>query len=164
MKLYQIPIAFSHLEQQLEASDGELSPEMEADLDKLEINLEQKINGLCGLIAHLQGESEVAKGEADRLDQLAFRRERTWRKLKEYLLKNLELLGRAGYETSLFKIRICNNSRPSIRWDQEPDKIPAEFVRTIRELDGQAAYRHWQAYHQLPEGFVVELGRHLRIS
>lgn len=164
MKLYELPARFHQLDVLLEIADGELNPELEQVLNSLECALEEKTDGICGLIQHLLGNVHAAKAEAKRLEALALIREKAATRLKLYLMENIKKMGRTSVETPLFRVRIQANSRPSISWPGEIEDLPVKYLRIKQELDGNAVYNAWRTGENLPEGFLVELGQHLRIS
>ncbi len=71
-------------------------------------------------------------------------------------------MGVGRYDTQLFRARIQKNSQPSIRWTGA--EIPEEFRRVTVELDGLKARDALKAAGELPDGFEVKYGTHLRIS
>lgn len=164
LKLYELPTAYEELEEALIEAGGELTPEIEARLDALEGNLEAKVDGLVGLAQQLARMGEAADAEAARLKRLASARTAAAGRLKEYLLRTLEQLGRPKVETDRFAVRVQRNGRPSITWPGDPSDLPMDLARLEVKLDGQAAYERWKRDGEMPEGFVVALGSHLRIS
>ncbi len=162
MKLYQYAPAFASFADLTE--DGELSPEVLAQLDSLELSLQEKVDNICRLIRHLEGQVLVRETESERMMQAAARDERQIKSLKQYLQFQLELLERPNMKTELFSVRVQANSQPSVKFDGEIDDLPEHFKRTKVEANNAAVIKAWRDGQPLPDGFTVETGRHLRIS
>lgn len=164
LRLFDIVEELEAIADELYESGGVITPEMEARLDALEGALPEKIDRICSVIQNNARAAEAAKAEADRLAALAKSRENTARGLKTYLLNALQKRGTHKVMCDRFTVRIQKNGRPSIQWTKDVAEIPEPFRRVRVELDGDAAYGEWRSTKQLPEGFAVELGSHLRIS
>lgn len=162
MTLYALTDALLELEDRLIEAGGVLDEETEAALEALEGAFSAKADSILALRQSLVRAAEAAKAEAERLRELATVRENAARSLADYLVREMTRRDLQQVETDRFRASICRNSRPSIRWTRDED--PPEAYRRVRvELDGTAAYEAWRAGTPLPEGFVVELGLHLRV-
>lgn len=163
LTLYDIPARYRELEEQIIEADGELTPEVEAELDSLQDAFERKAEYIALLSREARAEAKAVKEEEDRLKARRTAAENRESRLKDYLQACLTRAGVDRVEGDRIKARIQDNSRPSIRWMGEEDAIPEPFKRVRVDLDGSAAYETWKDGEPLPEGFVVETGRHLRI-
>ena len=67
-------------------------------------------------------------------------------------------------ETDLFKLTVCKNSRPTIRWEGPMDELPFEYQRIKVEVDLDRAAKDLKAGVWLPSQFNVVEGTHLRIK
>ena len=67
LRLYQFAGEFDALGDMLEESFGELTPEIEELMDGLNVALDDKIDGYCGLIQNFQRTADAAAVEAKRL-------------------------------------------------------------------------------------------------
>lgn len=165
LKLYEITDALQDVGDALMDNGGELTPELEALLDSLEGAFEHKAENVALFIRQLEVNGAAAATEAKRLTELAQQRERAATRLKSYLLENMQRTDHQKVETPRVKIRVQRNSRPSIHWMKDAEKLPVELKRVKVELDGEAAYKIWKTEPAaLPDGFEVVLGSHLRIS
>ena len=164
MTLYELTQEWAEIQDALIDSGGELTPEIEARLDALPGALQVKADGYCYVIQQLLRSADAAKAEADRLSELARVRKNAADRLKDRLKSAMETTGQLKLESDRFKVRVQKNGRPSIAWTGEPDALPCEYSRVAVSLDGQAAYEAWKAGRELPEGFKVTEGTHLRIS
>lgn len=162
LKLYELVNAYEQIADVLIENGGELSPDLSAQLDAIEGAFEAKVERVALYVRNLLATASAADGEAERLAALARSRRRAAEGLKGYLMAQLDRVEKPKVETPLVVVRIQKNSRPSIQWPAT-DPIPETYQRVTVSLDGQKAYTDWKA-GTLPEGFVVEQGRHLRIS
>ena len=163
LRLYELPLAFRALEEEIDSRDGELDDDLEARLDELELTLEEKADAIAALVREAEAESIAVKVEIDRLAVRRQSAERRASRLKAYLHDTLVTLGRDKVQGSRFKLRVQRNSQPTIRWTRELDELPEPLKRITVSLDGHAAHEACKA-GQLPDGFEVTQGTHLRIS
>jgi len=162
LKLYQLADTYEQIAEALIENGGELTPELAADLDAIEGAFEAKVERVALYICNLLLTADAADAEAARLATLARTRRQGAEGLKGYLMAQLDRVEKPKVETPLVVVRIQKNSRPSIQW---PDTlpIPEGYQRVTVSLDGQKAYADFKA-GTLPMGFIVDHGRHLRIS
>lgn len=162
MRLYELPAEVRRIDDLLTESEGELTPEIEAALAALEIEKTAKVDAIGALITESLSESGGIIAEMERLKTRASRLAGRAANLKAYLHRNMDAMGDQKIKGRLFTASVCKNSAPSIRWGGEGE-IPRAFRRTVIELDGGAAREAWKA-GELPDGFVVTVGTHLRIG
>ena len=163
MKLYELPPIWAEITRQIDEAEGEMSPEVEAQLDALELELEAKVRGICGLIRESLGEAEAIQEEIDRLGGLEHAATNNAARLKKYLLENFTRMGIDRVDAGIFKVSVCANGRPSIEWEGDMEPLP-DCYRVVKEsVNYQLAYEHLRASGVLPPGFTVTRGRHLRI-
>ena len=162
LRLYELADAYERIAEALIENGGELTAELAVDLDAIEGAFEAKVERVALYVRNLLATADAADAEAARLAVLARSRRQAADGLKGYLMAQLDRVEKPKVETPLIVVRIQKNSRPSIQW---PDTlpIPEGYQRVTVSLDGQKAYSDWKA-GTLPSGFVVEQGRHLRIS
>lgn len=187
MALYEITSELSQVTDLLVESGGELTPEIEEALDALEGALEEKVERTVHVIRTLEGQAEAARVEADRLKDLQRTRSKAADRLKDYLQAQLRMANVKKIEADTCVVRRQRNGRPSISYVGKMEELPEAF-RAVRirggklagldpeelppevqerasvEADTSAAYEEWKAGAELPEGFRVERGEHLRIQ
>lgn len=164
LRLYEIADALESIEDTLLENGGELTPELEAALEALEGTLEQKAERICRVIRNHDASAKAFDAEIERLRGHKKAHENTVARLKDYLKTVLVRLDRTKVDAGVFKVALQNNSRPAIRWTLDPAAIPEQLRRVPpAEVDGDAAYEAWKKDRQLPPGFEVELGSHIRI-
>lgn len=159
MKLYEIAAEYRRIDEMLDESGGELTPELEEAMSTLDDALEAKIDAIGGLVREKQAEADALSAEALRFAGRAKTAQGSSYRLKEYVLHCLTAAGREKVKGSRFSARVGTASTPTIRWDGEGE-VPAEFTRTEVKLDGRKCI---EAERQglLPEGFRVERTKYL---
>lgn len=119
----------------------------------------------------LRADAEAAKIERVRIES----REKRWAKAREslngYILRMMVGHNLPKLKTPEVTISVSRNSRPSVRATSEGVledlfNAGATFVkRTVTySLDADAVLQAHEAGEALPDGIVVELGQHVRIS
>jgi hypothetical protein len=162
MELYKISEQIRNLLSQ-ETDDGELPPSVAEQLGKTEQQFNERCEDIAAYRAELLAQAEGIKKEAERLAAWQGRLERKAEFLKSYVQNQMEGVGVQKIEGKLFKLRIQNNSRPSIAV-KAGCEIPERFKRVKVELDGNLAWERWKAGEELPESLDVKLGSHLRVQ
>jgi hypothetical protein len=170
LTLYGIADELVAINDMLEESGGELTDAIEAALDALEGAFAAKAEAIVRLIQaetnqakQRAGLAQPFKDEADRIFALAKVNESKADSLAKYLHRQMERLKMQRIETDWFKAWVQKNGRPSIQWTRDVRELPAIYRRETIEPDGTRIYEAWKAGAELPEGFKVEHGNHLRI-
>lgn len=161
MKLYQLPACFAEIE--LLASDGELTPDLEAKLDALEMELSTKLDSCCRVLRSLEARAAAYKAEADRMYDGAAKAETSAWRLKEYMQRTLEALGIERQDTELFRLRIAKNP-PSVKFDGDPRELPIVYQRVTVEADKKRLLDAHKGHMTLPPGVSIQQTKSLRIS
>lgn len=175
MKLYEITQARDVLDTWLAESDGELTPELEAMLDELDGQADEKIERVALYIRERLANAEAVKVEAQRLQGIQKREEKAAESLKGYLKAQMERLGKTKVNGLLATIAI-QNSPASVKGELSEDELvnihqqsyadPRCIVKYIPEsyvLDRRAAMELHKSGAALPVGLIVEQNTHLRI-
>lgn len=163
LHLWEIADGIQALGERIAEAEGELTPELEAEWDRLEGSLESKVENTALYIRDIETDAEKAKAEEQRIRAIRTALENQASRMKDYLQFQLARAGRDKVETPKARVRIQANSRPSIRYTGDPADLPDAFKRVRVDVDGTAAYEAWKREEELPEGFVVETGSHLRV-
>lgn len=161
--LYEIVDAYQAVMYAVEEAEGDLSPELAAQLDAIPGQFSAKCERVALYIRNLDALATAADLEVARLKALVTSRGNAVNRLKAYLKMNMERMGETNIVTPLIKLRIQKNSRPSIAWDEALGPIPVDYQRVTVSLDGTKAYDDWRA-GRLPESFKTDHGTHLRLS
>lgn len=163
MRLYELPDAIRLVEQAIADNEGELTPEMEAQLDALEGEMERKVEYLAMLAREAKAEAAAVKQEEDRLKARRSAASNREAGIKRYLDHCLRKAGIDRVEGALVKIRIQQNSQPSVIYDGDPNDLPPQYQRVTVVPDVAALKADHDAGAELPDGVFVAFGSHLRI-
>jgi len=163
-KLYEISDALQAIGEELLLNGGVLTEELEADLNGLEDAFDKKMERVALYYQQLSRQAEGAKAESKRLYELGQARGNAADRLKEYMLRCLQIANIKKVETDLVRVSRQKNGRPSIHWTRDIEAVPAEFLRIVKEVDGQKAYLALKARGELPVGFEVVTGEHVRVK
>jgi len=163
LKLWELSEELDRIGEEIAEAGGELTPEIEEKLDALEGAFEEKAENIALMVRNLEATSSAVKEEEKRIRTYRRSLERQASGLKDYLLFFLRRQGVERVEGTRARIRRQANSRPSIRWLGDPESAPEAFRRVRVDVDTQAAYEELKSGGELPEGFEVERGEHVRI-
>lgn len=164
LALWAISTELEEIGAALAEAGGELTPELAERLDLMAGAFEDKAESIALFVKECEANARAAEMEAERLGGIQEHFERKAQGLKSYLLAAMRRTGRTSVRTPLVRVWEQRNGRPSIRYVGDLDALPAEYVRTKREVDTQYAYVEHSAGAKLPEGFIVEHGTHLRVG
>ena len=128
LNIYQVEQEYLNLTAQIIESGGEVTPEQEEALAINQANLEQKSRGYGYVIKQLDSDISVIDAEIDRLKKLKESRNKTIDRLKETVLKAMELYEIDKIETPTLKISIRNSE--SVEVTVETDLLNEEYVTT----------------------------------
>lgn len=158
--LYEIVGDLNAIAEVLNENGGELTPELEAQLDALEGAFEDKL-ARCALMAkNLAAESEKHKAEQERQYARQVQLTKSCAALKGYMKACMEA---RGVQKVAGIARIQANGQPSIAWTRPIEELPAEYRRVRIEPDYKDVLTAIRAGEAIPDGFTVEHGSHLRL-
>lgn len=161
MKLYEIASEYRRIDEMLDESGGELTPELEILLCSLDDALEAKIDAIGAMIREKIAEAGSLEDEASRLTLRAVVAWNSSARLKRYVLECLEGAGKLKAKGARFSASVRLASIPTIRWDGDGE-IPDGFTRVKVELDGRKCIE-MERQGLLPDGFRVERTKYLDI-
>jgi hypothetical protein len=169
--LYELADARDLLDRVLEEHDGELTPEIEALLNDLDVAVNQKVERVGLYIRERLAHSKAVKEERDRLNAIAQRDEKTAESLKSYLLRQMERLGKTKVEGVLLTVAVQNNP-PSVKSPLDSDQLREHYdkasdyvaeVPASYRIDRDKVLAAFKMGAQLPEWVTVERGTHIRL-
>lgn len=157
LKLFEIPLEFVALQEALEASFGELTPEIEARMAELVQAAPEKVEAAAAVVRHLEAQADACKTEVDRmaLRQAAFTRAAD--ALRERMTPAVEALGKV--KTSRFTIfpTVRSSYTYTLAPDHELYELPARFWRQKDpELNKTELKKAVEAGEAMPEFLHVE--------
>lgn len=158
MKLYEIPSEFSILESALIENAGELTPELEKDLDAFLRAGKDKIEGGAMVMRGLEMEANACKEEAKRLAERAAGLERNADRLKKLILYALDGAFGGKVKTALFTIygqtsgQVTNlDVMPGV----ELKDLPETLVRVTYALAKDAIKEAIKRGEKVPDEIIV---------
>ena len=173
--LYELGAELNELQDELVANDGELTPELESQLDHIELEFTIKAERVAKMVRIFEARATVVEGQAaaykdevSRLNKLATTRSNSAKALKDYLLRWLQATNHRKVQTNLFNLVVTKNTQPSVHFDGDPADLPEALQRVTIELDKKEALLRYKADGkivslELPDEIKVEYGYHLRI-
>ena len=138
MKFYEISLQMEALQNALMESDGPLPDEEFERLVALDDMLGEKAGDTYAALKHLKREADAIKAEEDELKAKRKTAERAYDRLREYILENLERLGREVVETPRGKLRVQSASQRSVSVKVDPEDLPERFRRVKVSADSRA--------------------------
>lgn len=141
-------------------SDTARIAELEALLDHSGTAVEDKVAALACIIREFEARADIARLEAERISTHArsARCRAEW--LRDYLQKNLEILGVERIQTPTCVVAL-RNSPPSVVIVDEA-QIPGEYKQILTTVD-KALIRRALVDHRQVAGVSLVYGRHLVI-
>lgn len=143
--------------------DGEISPDMMAELNAIQEPWSEKADNIAGLIRNLETEADAFKAEADRMAAKSRAMNKRVDNLKEYLKTNLETLQIDSVKGSRFKISLCRNSKPTVCVPML-SHIPLKYVVHPDPVPNKTAILEAIMAGETVSGVEIVNGRHVRIS
>lgn len=167
-KLYELSGELLAIQDRL--IDGEIDVDTELALESIQGEFDGKAESICKLIRHLQFQADMLTMERNRImeeamlpGQKARRLEASVAWLKEYVRRNMEALDMKRLSVGIFDVRRQSNSQPAIRWQGDPADLPPNLRMVQYQLNLPAA-RDALKRGELPDGFKIDKGEHLRIG
>ena len=153
------------LMQYLGAAEAELTPEAEAELERLEANLNVKVDDYVGFIRQIELYAENCFEESRRLSQRSGMWERKASYLRQRLLEALQRLGTDKMATARNTVSVCTNPQSPLTI-KEGAVIPDTFIKVerIEKPDTEAIRAHLEAGNQLSFASIEPKGKHVRIK
>jgi Siphovirus Gp157 len=141
-------------------SDAEALVELERLLNRSAAAIQDKTVAIAAVIREFEARAEIAHMETERIATHArtSRSRAAW--LRDYLLKNLELLGLKRIETATAVV-VIRKSPPSVTILDEA-QIPDSFKEVVTSVD-RTRLRRALLDHQVVAGACLVHGRHLLI-
>lgn len=160
MKLYDIPLEFAILESALIENAGEITPELELQLDAFFRSGKDKIEGGAMVLRGLEMEAKACKDEAKRLSERAVSLENNADRLKKLVLYALDGAFGGKVKTALFTIW-GQTSAQITTLDIAPGTmlkdLPESFVRVQYDLAKDAIKEAIKKGDPIPDDIIVSV-------
>ena len=109
MRIYQIPSELREIEEALELTSGELTPEIEQRLDEFKKSSAQSFTYMANLIDEYDTAEQKLKERAKELTEMAKQKSATRARLSQYVLDTLTEMGQKKLQFDTVTIRRQNN-------------------------------------------------------
>ena len=129
--IYKIETEYRDLISVLVENGGELTPEIEQALQINQKDLYRKSESYAYAIKELDGEIDIIKSEIERLQALISKRDKSICRMKETVLKAMELYEINKIETPMIKISIRESEAVEIINENQINQIFKKVTTTI---------------------------------
>lgn len=145
----------------LEASDGELTADVEVRLAELTPQFEGKVEALAATIEQLDASRKQLAELAATYEQRAKGRRLTIERLREYVEEQMRRAGVTAVKTPTCNVSIQRNGKAALVLNVPVEQVPDEYVMLVRTLMKD---RITQALNDgIALGFAhLERGTHIR--
>ena len=160
MNLYELTENFLAVQTSIEEGNTDLIDTLEA----IEGAIEVKAQGIIAVTRNITSQIEAIKAEEKRLADMRKARENHLKRLKEYVLENMQQTGKQQIKTDLGVMRI--QASPARLVVNSPEDVPAEYQKIIPEhyeVDNERVKEALKAGKEVPGAELVQ-GVHLRIA
>lgn len=154
--------------------EGELTPDLEAQLDALGFAADEKIERTAIVVRRLEAEAKAISDEAQRIAERSAARFNRASRLKGYLEREMARLGKEKVDGLIVTVAMQKNG-PSVKGELAPDQVKAlwdkggdsaGFVRYVPPtyaLDKKVVLAAHKAKQAIPDGLEVVQTSSLRI-
>ena len=160
MNLYELTENFLAVQTSIEEGNTDLIDTLEA----IEGAIEVKAQGIIAVTRNITSQIDAIKAEEKRLADMRKARENHLKRLKEYVLDNMQQTGKQQIKTELGVMRI--QASPARLVVNKPEDVPAEYQTIIPEhyeVDNERVKEALKAGKEVPGAELVQ-GVHLRIA
>lgn len=138
LSLYQLTDELEALEDDLIASGGEITDEMNERYDRLLEMEADKVEGYIAMIRKFEASEEAIKAERKRLQKAERSMRRSADNLKDRLAAAMRRRSEEAHETRLGKVRLQQAPQRSVVVDVPADQLPDGFKRIKTSADRRA--------------------------
>lgn len=94
--IFELGTALQKVFEEIEENDGELTPELEKELDITSQNFKDKIEAYCQVLTMYNSDIECCKNEKDRINSIQKTKKNNVERIKQRLLEAVEEFGEIG--------------------------------------------------------------------
>lgn len=129
MRLYDIDQAFYDWLDEVEANDGEITPELKTELDCIQAEFGHKVEGYVALIKEFEHNKKRLAEEKARIEGRRKTYEHTEKWLRDNLAASMRLLQRDKYKSPKWTVWLQKDVSVSV---EDVTALPEEFIKTER--------------------------------
>lgn len=169
--LYELTDALREIGIRLEEAEGELTPELEAEFDGLQLAVDDKIEKVALYIREQLASADAVKSEEDRLQKLRHTRVNAASNLRAYLLRCMQGVGKERVKGSLVEVSLHLNP-PGVDGELSESQLAdlatrePQLVKRVPEalvLDRRAVLALVRAGNPAPDGLTITRETSVRI-
>ena len=157
-KLYELSTGYKNIEYLLE--NGENNEELQAVLDSLGEEIEDKAENIAKLIKNYESDINAFKEEEKRIAERRRTLENDVKRLKEYLFNNMKMTGKTKFKKGTFSFNIAKN--PASVEITNVDIISSDYKTYTEVLDKKAILQDLKNGKDV-QGAILKQGESLRI-
>lgn len=164
LQLYEAANEWAEIQNLIAASDGQLTPEIEAKIEAIAKVTPSIFSGLYILIREAEAEVNYFSPESDRINgrkQAAAKRVAGFRSMAKEFMK---MVGEDRVDTPSRHTFRLQDGPAVIKWTKTPEDAPPEYQIHVIEVDVNKAKAVLKAGGELPEGFEVVRTRYVVID
>jgi hypothetical protein len=163
MRLFEIVDSVGHLlELSTDRDTGEISEEGLAELEALEMDLEEKLINTALYLRGVEAERDAVAKAAKELADRAKIHARQADRLREYLRANMERAGHEGLSDP--RVKLGWRSSTAVELDEDAvDGLPFEFIQVKRVPDKKAIREALESEQEVKGARLVQR-RHLQVK
>jgi hypothetical protein len=171
IKGYELAGEWNALDELLEETGGEVTPEIEALMNALDVTTTEKVEKIALVVLRKKSEAKAIKEQADRLAARAKARENAATHLVDYLSRVMQSVGKDKIEGTLATVAFQKNP-PSVVADLSRDRLEDLYetgcslvllTPATHTLDKKAVLAAAKAGQPLPGGIEIVQTSSLRI-
>lgn len=162
MNLYNLTTELALLNNQIEEADGELTIDLEASLDVLNLSIAEKCGGIAKWVCNVDADS---RGCVEEIKQLTLKKEAAEnlkKRLKDYLMAALRVADLRRVSNGIHTVRRQDNSVATLEIENA-DLIPEHLVTYPRVVDNLAVRDELECGNKVPGAKLVR-GEHIRVA
>ena len=153
-------ILYAPSEEPGEMSEEEFN-ELDAELGKLKIQFDEKVDACIKAIKNRKAESKMIAGEIKKLRQMKQASDNNTERIINYMMAMMTSLELTEAGTGLFKASIRNS--PMTVEELDIHEVPENFVAVELKLKKREVIDHIKKTGEIPPGVDMVYGRHLRM-
>lgn len=163
MRLYELTNDFNRIFELMDNEDFDLDV-LEDTLQAVEGNIEVKVENIARMIRNWEAQAGALENEEKRLRETRKAAENRIARVKDFVLQNMELMGKDKIPTSIGNV--CRQKNPLSLDVVDLRSVPEEYIvipPVEPRADKKALMEHYKATGELVPGTRVVQGFHLRI-
>ncbi len=143
--------------------DGEVPVDWVAEIDRLSLDLPDRVGQSLSLRDMLRDEAETYRGRAAKFTEMARRRESVADTITADVIRAMDAAKTDTLPTVAGKVRVSDGPF-KLEEIREPADLPEQFRRVKVEANRIAAAKYLKETGNVPDGFVASRGRTLKVT